>query len=209
MNHLLKGIAALGAIALLAGCAQQPTAEKEKPAAQTDPRTTDPLGSSQTPVNATPADASPRLLANATSPPPVFQTAYVEDSAESSGAAKSATFDDIKFEMKKGAKFRRRMLTDKIKGLFSKNIKIRGYILPSFRQSGITTFVLVRDNMECCFGPGAALFDCIVVQMVEGKSTEFSVRPVTVEGKFSFDKIEDPISGELRAIYHLDGVNVK
>ena len=101
------------------------------------------------------------------------------------------------------------MLTDKIKGLLSKNIKIRGYILPSFKETGITTFILVRDNMECCFGPGAALFDCIVVQMVEGKSTKFSVRPVTVEGKFSFEKIEDPINGTLRAIYHLDGVNVK
>ncbi len=198
MNHFLKGIAALGAIALLSGCAQKTTAESERPAAQTDQHASS---------SATPAVASP--LSNATSPPSVTEVAFVQDSRESSGKAKRVTFDDIKFEMKKGSKFRRRMLTDKIKGLLSKNIKIRGYILPSFKETGITTFVLVRDNMDCCFGPGAALFDCIVVQMVEGKSTKFSVRPVTVEGKFSFEKIEDPINGTLRAIYHLDGVNVK
>ena len=66
-------------------------------------------------------------------------------------------------------------------------IRIRGYILPSFQQSGLTQFVLVRDNMECCFGPGAALFDCIVVQMAEGKTAEYTIRPVAVEGEFRFE----------------------
>ncbi len=45
-----------------------------------------------------------------------------------------------------------------------KNVRVRGFILPSFQQSGITQFVLVRDNQECCFGPGAALHDCVVVR---------------------------------------------
>jgi hypothetical protein len=126
---------------------------------------------------------------------------------EASESAKSVTFDDIKFEMKKDEKFKQRMLTEKITELFGKNIRIRGYILPSFKQNGLTQFVLVRDNMECCFGPGAALFDCIIVQMVEGHTASFSVRPVTVEGKFSFQKLE--LDGTLHAIYHLDGVSVK
>jgi hypothetical protein len=134
--------------------------------------------------------------------------AFAEGSEESSGP-KGITFDDIKFEMKKEEKFKQKMLTEKINGLFEKNVRIRGYILPSFKQTGLTQFVLVRDNMECCFGPGAALYDCIVVQMVEGHTANFSVRPVTVEGKLTFQKLEDPIDGTLRAIYHLDGVNVK
>ncbi len=139
---------------------------------------------------------------------PVTPVAFAE-TPEESGAVKSATFDDIKFEMKKEDKFKQRMLTDKINGLFDKTIRIRGYILPSFKQNGLTQFVLVRDNMECCFGPGAALYDCIVVHMVEGHTASFSVRPVTVEGKFTFQKLEDPVNGALRAIYHLDGVSVK
>ena len=131
------------------------------------------------------------------------------ETSEESGGVKGVTFDDIKFEMKKEDKFKQRMLTEKINGLFDKTIRIRGYILPSFKQNGLTQFVLVRDNMECCFGPGAALYDCIVVHMVEGHTASFSVRPVTVEGKFSFQKLEDPTDGALRAIYHLDGVSVK
>jgi len=118
------------------------------------------------------------------------------------------TFDTIKFEMKKGTPFKRKMLTKKINELDGKSITIRGYILPSFQQNGITQFVLVRDNMECCFGPGAALFDCILVEMVKGKSTSFTVRPVSVTGKFTVSEFKDP-DGKHLAIYRLAGEIVK
>ena len=80
------------------------------------------------------------------------------------------SFDDIKFEMKQDDPFDRSMLTKKITDYDGQKIKIRGYILPSFKQDGLTEFVLVRDNLECCFGPGAALYDCVIVQMEAGKS---------------------------------------
>ena len=99
------------------------------------------------------------------------------------------------------------MLTKKITDYDGTKIKIRGYILPSFKQDGLTQFVLVRDNMECCFGPGAAIYDCVMIQMQSGKSTSFSVRPVTVEGDFKIDKWED-FDGVIRAIYHLNGESV-
>ena len=139
---------------------------------------------------------------------PVTEIAYKNRAGDKSGT-KGVTFDDIKFDQKKGERFRQAMITDEIKALYDSNIKIRGYILPTFKQSGLSRFVLVRDNMECCFGPGAALYDCVVVEMVEGNTAEFTVRPVTVEGRFSFQRLEDPISGELRAIYRLDGVHVE
>ena len=118
------------------------------------------------------------------------------------------TFDDIKFEMKKGKPFKREMLTKKIVELDEQPIKIRGYILPSFQQKGITQFVLVRDNMECCFGPGAALYDCILVEMVKGTSASFTVRPVSVTGTFSVSEFKDPDGNHL-AIYRIDGEAVK
>ena len=125
-------------------------------------------------------------------------------------AAKPAdvTFDDIKFEMKKGDPFKRSMLTEGIEQMNGKPIRIRGYILPSFQQRGITQFVLVRDNMECRFGPGAALYDCVLVEMEPGKSTSFTVRPVAVEGVFSIKPFIGP-DGKHLAIYHLRGLNVK
>ena len=123
-------------------------------------------------------------------------------------ATKDATFDDIKLELKKGDPFTKTALTDKVKKLDGKPIRIRGYILPSFQQSGIKQFVLVRDNLECCFGPGAALFDAILVEMIGGATTEFSVRPVSVEGKFTVKELLGP-DGKHLAIYHLDGKAVK
>ncbi len=100
------------------------------------------------------------------------------------------------------------MLTDEIKKLDGQRVKIRGYILPTFQQSGLTMFVLVRDNMECCFGPGAALYDCMIVEMKPPKTAEFSTRPVAVEGIFKVSEFLDP-DGVVRAVFHLDGESVQ
>ena len=87
-------------------------------------------------------------------------------------------------------------------------MRIRGYILPSFQQTGLTQFVLVRDNMECCFGPGAALYDCIVVEMHEGQSTDFTTHPVAVEGEFTIHELRGP-DDKCLAIYHLQAEKVQ
>ena len=123
------------------------------------------------------------------------------------GKVKEITFDDIKFDMKKGDPFERSMLTKKIEELDGQTVRIRGYMLPSFQQKGITQFVLVRDNLECCFGPGAALFDCVVVEL-KGTTATFTVKPIAVEGTFKIQEFKDPDGNHL-AVYHLDGTKVK
>jgi hypothetical protein len=112
------------------------------------------------------------------------------------------SFDDIKFEMKVGSEFKEEMLTDKIRGYDGKMLRIRGFIRPSFSQSGLKKFVFVRDNQECCFGPGAALYDCIMVQLAEGVETEYTLRPITVKGTFFFKQYKGP-DGEIWAIYRM------
>jgi hypothetical protein len=129
-------------------------------------------------------------------------------SAKDQGKAADLTFDDIKFDIKKDARFKRSMLPEKIEKLSGKHVRIRGYILPGFVEKGIKQFVLVRDNMECCFGPGAALYDCILVEMEPGKSTSFTVRPVTVEGEFQVREFQGP-DGKHLAIYRMVGREVK
>jgi hypothetical protein len=118
------------------------------------------------------------------------------------------TFDDIKFEIEKGDPFTRSLLPDRVTSLEHKRIRIRGYILPSFQQAGLKQFVLVRDNMECCFGPGAAIYDCIVVRMIPGKTANFSIRPVAVQGIFRLEELRGP-DGTHLAIYTLDGEEVQ
>jgi hypothetical protein len=137
--------------------------------------------------------------------------APAESPAESSGPndrLRDISFDDIKFDMKKDAPFDRSLLTDKIEALDGKRVRIRGYILPSFQQTGLTQFVLVRDNLSCCFGPGAAIYDCVIVEMKPGLSTDYSLYPVAVDGTFTVREMVDP-DGKTLAIYHLDGEQVR
>jgi hypothetical protein len=130
-------------------------------------------------------------------------------------AAKSKgdiTFDDIKFGIEKDGKFERKMLTEEIEKLNKKTVRIRGYILPAsvFQQTGIKKFVLVRDNQECCFGPGAALYDCVMIEMADGKSANFTTRPVAVRGTFTIDSesYKYPDGGHY-AIYKMVATEVK
>ena len=118
------------------------------------------------------------------------------------------TFDDIKFDIQPGDPFTRDMLTPKIEDLDGKRIRIRGWILPSYQSQGLKQFVLVRDNMECCFGPGAALYDCIVVEMQPGKTAEFSTSPVAVTGEFAIRVLPGP-GGTPLAIYRMQGEAVE
>lgn len=122
----------------------------------------------------------------------------------SAGRPREITFDDIKLEMQKGDPFTRDLLPTRVTALERQPVRIRGYILPSFQQTGLTQFVLVRDNQECCFGPGAALHDCVVVRMRPGRTANFSIRPVAVAGTFRVDELRGP-DGKHLAIYALDG----
>ena len=142
----------------------------------------------------------------------------VRKSSNSSRAKGDINFDDLAFDIEKDAKFKPGLLTDEIKKFDGVKVKLRGYILPStlFKETNIDQFVLVRDKQECGFGPGAALFDCVIVEMVPGKTTDFVTRPVTVEGKFKIDTEKykypngiGPRGASHFAIFKIDGVNVK
>jgi hypothetical protein len=126
----------------------------------------------------------------------------------SSAQTVETTFDDIKFEMELNDRFKRSLLTPKVEDLFGQRIRIRGYMYPTLKRRGLTAFVLVRDNQECCFGPGAALFDCIRVQMHPDKSAEYSIRPIAVEGVLKFEEFAD-MDGTTRAIYMLEQASVE
>lgn len=130
------------------------------------------------------------------------------EKSEKSNRLLDRSFDDIIFDIEPDAPFERGMLTEEIEDLNGKRIKIRGYILPTAQKRGIKQFVLVRDNMECCFGPGAALYDCILVEMQPGRSAEFSIFPVAVTGEFRVDAFEGP-EGRTLAVFQMRGEEVE
>lgn len=183
MNHSAYCVVAAAVVSGVAGC------DPPSPAAST------PV------VSAAPA-ASP---ADPGAGPPAVGRA---ESIPRTDALADKTFDDLKFDILPDAAFQRSMLSDTIRALDGRRIRIRGYILPTARQHGIRQFVLVRDNQECCFGPGAALYDCILVTMEGGATAEFSVRPVAVEGRFAVEEFFGP-EGRPLAIYRLAGESVR
>jgi hypothetical protein len=126
------------------------------------------------------------------------QAVAIEEPAVSGASrrARNISFDTIKFEMEKRDRFVKTMLTPTINALDKRRVKIRGFMLPSHLNAGISRFILVRDNQECCFGPGAALFDAIAVEMRKGETTKYEYFPITVEGVFHIDPIENPLYGE-------------
>ncbi|MGL4511819.1 MAG: DUF3299 domain-containing protein [Lacipirellulaceae bacterium] len=172
-------VALLGFVALVAGC-------------EAAVRTTPPAAARST----TP---SPSVVTSAERPAaaPVDRDTLVDK-----------TFDDLKFDILPDAPFERSMLTPAIETLNGQRLRIRGYILPTAQKRGFKQFVLVRDNQECCFGPGAALYDCVLVTMAVGKTAEFSIRPVAVEGRFGIEQFLDP-DGVTRAIYRIEGESVR
>lgn len=123
---------------------------------------------------------------------------------ETSGGEQGITFDSLVFPLEKEQPFQESLLTPAVRELFGNKVKIRGYIHPSCPfQTGVKSFILVRDDQSCCFGPGAALYDCIIVNMVPGRTTNFTPKPIAVAGKLTFKEFKD-LDGKHLAIFHLD-----
>ncbi len=136
-------------------------------------------------------------------PPPVFPPPVPPPTRDFNKAGiNEITFDDVSFDIVPGEAFDRARLTENIRRLDGLKIRVRGFIRPSFKQTGIQKFVFVRDNQECCFGPGAAIYDCILVELGKNKSTTFSVRPVTLVGTFYLEEYSGP-DGNIWAIFRM------
>ena len=160
--------------------------------------------SSSAPVDKTASDRSASPVA------PGRRVVEARPSRSTARSKGDITFDDLKFDIEKGGKFEQSMLTKEIKALNKQTVRLRGYILPNsvYKSSGIDQFVLVRDNMECCFGPGAAIYDCVLINMEKGKTTDFTTKPIAVRGKFEIEEFKFP-DGTLAAIYKMTASEAK
>lgn len=186
---------------LVAGCNQ----DVSSPIVVDEPADAPPVAGNASTENTEPLAAPSTKTTSAATP--ASQPA-AEAPPAPAGPPKEVTFDTVKLALEKDQPFERSLLTPEVLAIDNRPIRIRGYILPSFQQTGIKQFVLVRDNQECCFGPGAALHDCIVVDMKPGETTEYTVRPVAVEGVFSIREMKG-LDDKHLAIYHLDGESVE
>jgi hypothetical protein len=63
-------------------------------------------------------------------------------------------------------------MPDWMRSLDGERIRIRGFMLPTF-ETTVERFVLLRDNKECCFGPGAKIYDNIDVRLKPGTRANY------------------------------------
>ena len=207
----------------IAGCDSAPASREASPgatsttsASQSEPAAAVAVASPAESATSAPASSTARndeqvqpASATTSAPPAAAAAADVKLPDPDSSGYIETTFDDLKFEMTKTELFDRAMLTPKVNALMGKKIRIRGYIFPTLRKTGLNRIVLVRDNMECCFGPGAALFDCVLVTMAPGKTAEYTIRPVAVEGEIRLEELAGGPDGRPLAIYQMVGHEVE
>jgi len=92
---------------------------------------------------------------------------------------------------------------DWLRELDGRRIVIRGFMYPTFVESGITSFVLARDNDICCFGRNPKLYDVFAVVLRDGQTTDYiEGHPFDVAGVFHIDPIPD--GDELYQLYRID-----
>ena len=85
-----------------------------------------------------------------------------------------------------------------------KRVAIRGFIHPASAlvEKGLEKFILLREDQQMSFGPGAKIDESIVVEFLPGRSTDFNVRPIAVVGTLS---VEPRSIGEKDVtVYHLE-----
>lgn len=94
------------------------------------------------------------------------------------------------------------LMPDWMKNLHGKRIRIRGFMSPAYRATGIRSFLMGRDNKACCFPGRAKIYDLFPVILKKGNTTHYiQNRPFDVVGTFQIRPwIED---GEILRLYRI------
>jgi hypothetical protein len=116
-------------------------------------------------------------------------------------AVRAMSFDDLDLKMNPDTLFEDWMLTQRVRDLDGKRVRITGFMLPSYDSQKIRHFIMLREK-ECPYGPGGQAHHVIAVTMKEA-SARFTAGSITVEGVLSVR----PFTGyndKTWAVYALD-----
>ena len=148
-----------------------------------------------------PKVAKPETIEPAKAPAePVVPKLLITQKTFRSGAPEDSlrvSYDDIDpekiFDIKEIAKDTPKYFPDWLKALDGKRIKLRGFMIPAFQESGLSHFTLARDTSACCFGPNPKVCYLIEVSMRDGQTTDYIVeRPFDVVGVFHIGDVVSP-----------------
>jgi hypothetical protein len=89
-----------------------------------------------------------------------------------------------------------------VKKLVGQKVMIKGYMYPTKAVDGLTSFVLCRDNGDCCFGGQPKTTDMILINMKGDNHARFRQGLVAVAGVFRAEQTVDETG--LQPVYQLD-----
>jgi hypothetical protein len=90
-----------------------------------------------------------------------------------------------------------------LRNLNNRRILIRGFMYPTFKETGLQAFILARDNQICCFGRDPKIYDLVRIMLRKGVTSDYiQGRPFDVEGTFRIQPESD--DGELYRLYTVD-----
>lgn len=91
-----------------------------------------------------------------------------------------------------------------VQKLVGQKVMIKGYMYPQKQERGLKSFVLCRDNGDCCFGGQPKVADMILIKMTGDKTAQFHDNKVmvSVSGVFKAEPTVDETG--LRPVYQLE-----
>ncbi len=91
-----------------------------------------------------------------------------------------------------------------VKALDGKQVFIKGYMYPTNETRGLKSFLLVKDNAQCCFGGNPKINDMIMVTLKTGRGVDYHQGiMMSVGGVFHCQKSSGPAG--LTPVYSIDG----
>jgi len=115
------------------------------------------------------------------------------------------TFDDLNIQIQADIVFRPWMLSDRVKELDGKRVRVAGYMLPGSSLEKISEFVLLR-NTECKFGPGGKADHLLSATLRSDETTSFRNYAIQIDGTLQVSPYEGP-DGNTWSIYELHDAN--
>jgi hypothetical protein len=211
-QELLPAKGALDTVEAGASEGSRPSETSDAASPATDSLATDSLATGS-PAEAAPQKASPREAASspessAGAAPTRGKAPPADRQPQRPGEAEKITFDDLNIGMQADVVFRPFMLTDRVKELEDQRVSIVGYMHGgALSARGIHEFVLLK-NTECKFGPGGQADHLAQVLLAAGAGTEFTKRPVKVEGRLKLEPFQGP-DGNTWSIYRLEDAQIR
>ncbi len=99
------------------------------------------------------------------------------------------------------------LMPDWLRQLDGKEVRVRGFMRPTFESTGLEQFVMARDAALCCFGANPKVYDLIAVEMKPGTTCDYiHLRPFDVVGKFKIDPLPD--GDKLLGLYWIEDAKI-